>query len=121
VLRLYLDEDSMDQALVGALRARGVDVVTAQEAGMNERSDADHLAFAAGQGRVLCTFNIGDFYELHSAYLARDAPHAGIILVPQQRYGIGEQTRRLLRLIATVPADAMKNRVEFLSAWEPVR
>jgi hypothetical protein len=28
-IRLYLDEDSMRQALVQALRARGVDVMTA--------------------------------------------------------------------------------------------
>jgi len=69
--RLYLDEDSMDQALVRALRARGVDVMTAHEAGMIERSDRDHLQFATAEGRVLCTFNVGDFYELHSAYLAQ--------------------------------------------------
>lgn len=33
-IRLYLDEDSMRQALVQALRARGVDVMTALEADM---------------------------------------------------------------------------------------
>lgn len=119
--RLYLDEDSMDQALVRALRARGVDVLTAHEGGMIERSDPDHLEFATGQGRVLCTFNIGDFYALHIAYLARGRTHAGIILMPQQRYTIGEQMRRLLRLVATIPTDGMENHVEFLSAWEPVR
>lgn len=42
-LRLYLDEDAMDQALVRALRARGDDVMTAQKAGMIERSDTDQL------------------------------------------------------------------------------
>ena len=35
-IRLYLDEDSMDKALVQALRARSVDVTTALEAGSNE-------------------------------------------------------------------------------------
>jgi hypothetical protein len=121
MLRLYMDEDSMDQALVRALRARGVDVMTAHEAGMAERGDPDHLRFATEQGRVLCTFNVGDFYELHTACLAQGREHAGIILVPQQRYSIGEQMRRLLRLVATVPADAMQSHVEFLSAWEPLR
>ena len=38
-IRLYLDEDTMDKALVSALRARGVDVLTAQEATMIERPD----------------------------------------------------------------------------------
>lgn len=37
-IRLYLDEDSMRQALVQALRARGVDVITALEAGMMTES-----------------------------------------------------------------------------------
>ncbi len=86
MLRLYMDEDSMDQALVRALRARGVDVMTAHEAGMIERTDRDHLEFAAAQGRSLCTFNIGDFYELHTAYLAQGKMHAGIIVSWSGRY-----------------------------------
>ena len=38
-IRLYLDEDSMRNALVIALQARGVDVLSALDAGMIERSD----------------------------------------------------------------------------------
>jgi len=38
-IRLYIDEDAMDKDLVQALRARGVDVMTALDAGMIERSD----------------------------------------------------------------------------------
>jgi hypothetical protein len=41
-IRLYFDEDSMWQALVTALRARGIDVQTALEAAMIERTDEDH-------------------------------------------------------------------------------
>lgn len=37
---LYLDEDSMDRELVTALRARGMDVLTATEASMIERADS---------------------------------------------------------------------------------
>ena len=62
MLRLYMDEDAMEQALVGGLRARGVDVLTAQEAGMSERNDPDHLEYAVREGRVLCTFNASDFW-----------------------------------------------------------
>ena len=74
MLPLYLDEDSMDQALVRALRARGVDVLTALEAGMIERDDPDHPAYATAHGRALCTFNVGDFYRLDSDWLARQEP-----------------------------------------------
>lgn len=108
----------MDSDLVRALRARGIDVLTASEAGMIGRSDEGHLKWAADQGRVLYTFNIGDFYRIHREYLAQGQSHAGIILARQQRYSVGEQTRRLLKLIATRSADEMKNQVEFLNAWD---
>jgi len=107
----------MSHALVRGLRARGVDVVTAFEEGMIEREDEEHLEFAAEKQRVLYSFNVADFYHLHSKYLAEGKEHAGLILTRQQQLTIGEQLRRLLRLIAKVPADEMKNRVEFLGAW----
>lgn len=116
-IRLYLDEDSMRRSLVRALRARGVDVVTALDAGMIEREDWEHLDYATEQGRVLCTFNVGDFYRLHSEYVAQGKRHAGIVLMQQQRFSVGEQLRRLLRLMASKSADEMGNWVEFLSAW----
>jgi hypothetical protein len=49
--------------------------------------------------------------------VTQQRPHAGIIVAPQQRYAVGEELRRLLRLIGTVSAEEMQNRVEFLSAW----
>jgi hypothetical protein len=116
-IRLYIDEDSMDHALVRALRARGVDVVTALDAGLIERADSLHLAYAIRQGRVLYTFNVGDYYELHTAYLAQGKSHTGMILAPQQRYSAGEQMRRVLHLVATKSAEAMINQIEFLSRW----
>ncbi len=66
-LCLYLDEDSMDQDLVRALRARGIDIVTALETGMIEQADEDHLNWATSQDRVVYSFNVGDFYHLHRA------------------------------------------------------
>ncbi len=116
-LRLYLDEDSMDQDLVRALRARGVDVVTALEAGMIERSDDDHLRRAIAEDRVLYSFNVGDFYHLHTRYLVEGVAHTGMILAPQQQFSVGEQLRRLLRLMTTRSPEEMQNHVEFLGAW----
>ena len=65
-IRLYLDEDSMDQDLVQALRVRGVDLMTPQEAGMLAREDREQLDYATDQGRVLYRFNVGHFYQLHT-------------------------------------------------------
>ena len=116
-IRLYVDEDAMDKDLIQALRSRGVEVVTALEVGMIEREDEENLDYATAQERVLYSFNVGDFYRMHIAYLAAGKSHAGIILARQQRYAVGEQMRRLLKLIATKTAEEMKNRVEFLRAW----
>ena len=115
---LYMDEDSMDHDLVAALRLRGVDVTTALEQGMIDRDDSEQLSYATAHGRVLCSFNARDFIRLHSEYLAQGKQHAGIILVQQQRYTVGEHMRRLLKLIAGRPAETMQNHIEFLSAWE---
>jgi methylmalonyl-CoA mutase cobalamin-binding subunit len=87
-IRLYLDEDSMQQALVNALRARGVEVITALETGMIERKDEHHLEYATERGCVLFSFNVGEIM------------------------------RKLLLLISTTPAEAMVNQVEFLSSWD---
>lgn len=54
-IRLYLDEDAMDKDLLRALRARGVDVEAANEVGMIEREDHEHLEYAASY-----TASIGD-------------------------------------------------------------
>jgi len=116
-IRLYLDEDCMDQDLVWALRSRGADVITAMDVDRLERQDEEQLNYATAQGRVLYSFNVGDFYDLHTAYLTQGKSHAGLILAPQQRYSVGEQMRRLLKLMAAKSAEDMKDQVEFLSAW----
>ena len=116
-IRLYFDEDSMRHAQIHALRARGIDVQTALDAAMIECADGDHLEFATLQGRVLCSFNVADFHQLHTSYMAQHKSHAGIALARQQLYSVRELMRRLLRLMAHLTAEEMRNRLQFLSAW----
>jgi hypothetical protein len=116
-IRLYLDEDSMDRDLMRALRARGVDVESALEAEMIGRSDAEHLDQPTLQGRVLFSFNVADFYRLHTEYLTQGKPHGGIVVAKQQHYSVGEVMRRLLNLISTRISTEMLNCIEFLAAW----
>ena len=118
-VRLYLDEDAGDKALVRALRARGVDVQPANEAGMIEQPDDAQLEYAAAEGRVVVTFNRAHFCRLHTQWLAAGRSHAGIVVARQQQYSVGEQMRRLLRLLAAKTADDMHNHLEFLGDWEP--
>ena len=117
MFRLYVDEDAMSRALVYRLRARGLDVVTPEEAGTRGLTDEAQLDCATAQGRVLYTFNIPDFCRIHSKYMRQGREHGGIIVCHQQRYSIGEQMRRILKLAATKSAEAMVNTLEFLSAW----
>lgn len=107
----------MRNALVAALRSRGLDVTTAFEDQMVDRSDDEHLDHATRQGRVLFSFNRGDFYDLHTEYLMQGKKHAGIILADQQQYSVGELMRRILRLAAAKSPEQMRNQIEFLSAW----
>ncbi len=116
-IRWYADEDAMDSDLVDALRRRGVDVVTANNANMVGHDDEEHLAYATTHDRVLYSFNARDYMKLHALYLRSGRSHAGIVLGPQQQWSVGEQMRRLLRLMATLDAEEMHDRVEFLGAW----
>jgi hypothetical protein len=114
-IRLYLDEDAQRTALVRALRARQVDVLTANEAGKTGDNDSDQLAYAASLNRTLFTFNRGDFVRLHVQCLKQGQDHSGIIVSDQLELGV--VIRRLLRLIDARSAEDMKNWLEFLSSW----
>ena len=94
-VRLYLDED-VDVALAFALRRRGFDTLTTQEAGNTHARDDDQLAFAAQAGRAFFTHNRGDFARLHVEWMRQERPHAGIILSDQLPLGV--LLRRLSRL-----------------------
>ncbi|MGH9799433.1 MAG: DUF5615 family PIN-like protein [Blastocatellia bacterium] len=117
IITLYLDEDSQDSDLVRALRLRGVDVLTSSDSGMNGRKDEEQLVFATSYGRSLYSFNSKDFYQLHTSFLAQSRTHAGLILGPQQELSIGEQMRRLLKIIASLSGEEMIGRVEFMGTW----
>jgi len=116
-IRLYFDEDAMQNALVVALRARRIDVLTASDLGMVGRSDEDHLRRASSDGRVLYSFNIRDFFLLHAHWTSTGRQHSGIVIGFQQRYSIGEQLRRLLHLLNRKTAEEMLLRLEYLSTW----
>jgi hypothetical protein len=115
--RVYIDEDAIHGALVVALRSRDVTVITASDAGLMKKSDDEHLAYASEQGCVLYTFNVSDFYRLHTEWTNFGREHAGMILAPQQRYSVGEQLRRILRIRASASTRSIRNRVEFLGNW----
>ncbi len=116
-LRLYVDEDAMSKPLIKALRSRGVDVITASDVHMDGEDDDRHLDYAASAGRTLYSFNVKDYPTLHLTFWEQGRTHAGIILGTNSRYSVGEQMRRLLRLIDAKSSDDMLNQLEYLGGW----
>lgn len=116
-IRLYLDEDAMDDNLVSALRLRGMDVTTVRDERRQAQTDEQQLNFAANQDRVIYSFNQKDYAVLHVKFLEQGQSHAGIIIAQKDRYSIGEQMRRLVRLADALSVEEMKDRIEYLNAW----
>lgn len=107
----------MKNALIRALRDNGVDVVSALEEGLSGRDDEENLIHATRRERVLFSFNVGDFQDIHTQYMEQGKSHTGIILAAQQRFSVGDQLRRLLKLIETKSAEEMIDQLEFLGRW----
>lgn len=114
VVRLYVDEDACEHAVVNGLRARGVDLQTVLEAGQSGTSDPEQLEFAVSQRRTIYTFNVTDFARLHQEWLQHGRDHCGIVVIPDQRYSIGEKIRRIAGLVAMFTAEEMVNRMQYL-------
>lgn len=107
-IQYYLDQH-IPGAVVSGLRQHRIDVLSAQEAGRCGLSDADQLAFATAQERVMVTFD-PDYLALHNA----GTPHAGIAWCPATKYRVGFLIQMLILLHGVADRDEMKNRVEYL-------
>ena len=116
-IRIYIDEDSMKQVLVTALRNAEVDIITPLDVSRTGYSDEEQLKWATGEGRILYSANIADFCRIHSFLMAQGESHAGIVLVQQQRYSVGDLLRGILNLMDVISAEEMMNQVVFLSSY----
>ncbi len=112
-MKFYFDEDCTQHRLIAALRSHTLDVTTSLDSGMNARDDESQLTFAAGQGRILVSYNARDFASLHLDWLEHGRSHSGILILPQQRYSTGEIVRRMLGLATS--GWLLTNRIYYLS------
>jgi uncharacterized protein with PIN domain len=113
-IRFFTDED-LQGAIAAQLRTNGYDAVSTVEAGRLGEDDEAQLVWAAQQGRVLVTYNVGDFAQMHGEWMAAGDEHAGIIVSTQRT--ISDALRRLRRLASGLSAGDMRNRLEYLSDW----
>ena len=81
-MRLYIDDDSVDPALIRVLRHDGHDVQVPADVGLGGVSDQAHLAHAIRDHRAIVTKNHGDFEDLHDLVVfAATGRHEGILVV----------------------------------------
>lgn len=106
-IKFYTDEH-VTPAVVNGLRRRGIEVLTAKEAGMLTAPDEKLLGFAAAQGMIIFTQD-DDFLRLHAAGI----PHSGIIYA-HQRTPIGQIIQRLTLVYQVLTPEEMQDHVEFL-------
>lgn len=116
-MKLYLDEH-LSPLLARMLRERGIDCLTAVEAGRLGQSDEDHLLYASSQGRVLLTFDCADFLVLATQWAERGQTHAGLILSRQET--ASALLRPLLRLIALRGKDDLRNHILWLQNYKTI-
>lgn len=112
--KLFVDEDACEEAVVSALRRLEHDVLTVLDVGRGGIGDEEQLRFASSLGRAIYSLNACHFAHLHGEFLSRGEEHAGIIVIPRQRYDIGEKLRRLRQFLDSTDAQALKNTLHFL-------
>ncbi len=113
--KLHLNEN-MSPRLANELRRYGFDVTSTHEEGMVAMPDDEQLAFAAFHQRAIVTFDIGDFSLLHEEYMAIDKEHWGIIF--SHREVIGTLLHRLLRLLNSMTAEDLRNKIQWLNDFK---
>lgn len=106
-IKLYMDEN-ISKPISEGLRRRGLDVLTAQEAGMLGSSDEAQLNFATREGRVIFTHD-SDFLRLHASGVA----HKGIVYA-QQQIPIGKIISGLMLIVDVMELEDMEQHVEFI-------
>ncbi len=97
---LYIDEDASRNSFIVGLRKLNFDVVTTAEAGNLGLADSEQLIWSTKHHRAIYTFNVKDYCRLHKIYMSEGKQHSGIIVVPTQRYSVGDQLRGLQKLMA---------------------
>ena len=113
-IRFFTDEDVYG-ATAAALRRAEFDAVSTPETRRLGLTDEFQLQWAADEGRVLVTFNVAHFARLHAEWMQHGRHHSGLVVSSQRP--IGDLLRRLVHLARLLDADAMPDRLEFLSDW----
>jgi predicted nuclease of predicted toxin-antitoxin system len=109
-VKFYLDE-MIARPVASQLQRRGIDVLTAVDAGMVYKDDLEHLAFATEQGRVLVTFD-----RKFAGVTSQTSAHAGLIcLTVEQQNDIGAMVRVLAEFAELMTGEDATGQVFWLN------
>ena len=108
-----LADEHVHQAIVQALRRRGVDVITVQDCGLRGADDLALLRQALQEERAMLT-NDHHFLGLAAQCAARGETFAPIFYWQQQRRSVGEMVRRIIREASRTGYSEALSRVYFL-------
>ena len=103
-MKFYLDE-YLSPKIAEGLRSKGIDVVSAHEAGNIQLSDPEQLSYATHERRCLVTRNARHFLLLARDAIQQQKPHAGILLCSPRFTGAEIRTLvdRLFRVAKQYP------------------
>lgn len=117
MIRVYLDHDSSETALLQGLRRVGVDVLTTREAANDRQPDDWQLEFAARNVRTIYSANVADFARLHSEWMKSGKHHAGIIVRHNQRMPVNQQLARLANAAHRLQPESMADFFLYLDSY----
>jgi len=112
--KAYLDED-VHPFIADALRLRGWDALTTNDAGRRGASDRHQVRFATEKGYAFVTYNVRDLPRMHYEMMAAGEHHSGIIVAVQD--DPRRTIRALLNLLASVSAEALCDSLVYANNW----
>jgi len=115
MLKLYLNEN-LSRKIAKALREYGYDVISSDEAEMNQTDDETQFGFAVEQKRTIAANNFRDFIELYQRYENEKRLHYGIVFTT--KCSLSVMIRRLRKLIETVSEEQIVNQIRWLNEFE---
>lgn len=105
----YQFDEHLPSVIAAELRRRGIDALTASEAGIRSKPDDEVLAFAHAEARVVVTSD-QDFLRLD----AKRTRPSGIVYSAQGSRSIGEMVDYLVLICEVKTADEMVGQVEYV-------
>jgi len=111
-MKIYCDEN-IESAIIAGLRRRGIEVVSAQDAGDLGKGDEYHLKHASELEAVILTHDV-DFLRIAHQWQQEGKGHKGILYAHPLDLSPGECIRMVELVTQVLTEEEMENHIEFL-------